>query len=443
MIVQNSVCTVSIVIPVYNTAEYLQECLDSVIAQTFDDFEVILVDDGSTDGSLDIEREYSARDPRFRVIEQSHQKQGAARNLGLEKALGEYIYFMDSDDVIEPELLEKCYLECNANDLDFVMFDTIGFSEEGIDPSAFDDIYIRASIIQDASIEDGRAFWIKYFNKHGILFAPISYFLKRGFLADNGIRFVEGVFYEDNEWAVSLFLHGRRIKYLPRVLYKRRYRAGSVMTKPADIEAIEDLIVVYERIVRMLDSQTDDKSRRIVSDTVKVISGNILKALEPGWGAVEAETVVSMFSKAVVFHIHDSNTPLFSILYDLTLLEEIASREGGAEWKSMQCNGAILKEALKRRFPFAEKERIGLYGSGKIGRMLIDTWKAVCGEPASAVSIIDSFMCTGDTRLGYPVVNVNDIEGKMFDAFVIGVLWGRDDMAFEIRKHAENAVIFV
>ena len=99
----------SIIIPVYNTVEYLRECLDSVLNQTQKEIEIILVDDGSDDGSLEICREYADRYPFITLLQQNHLYQGTARNRGLEIAAGKYVYFMDSDDWITPQLLEKCY----------------------------------------------------------------------------------------------------------------------------------------------------------------------------------------------------------------------------------------------------------------------------------------------------------------------------------------------
>ena len=97
----------SIIIPVYNVAPYLRECLDSVLAQTFTDWEAICVDDGSTDGSGAILDEYATKDERFRVIHQSNAGVSAARNAALKRVLGEWIWFVDSDDVVPCDALEK------------------------------------------------------------------------------------------------------------------------------------------------------------------------------------------------------------------------------------------------------------------------------------------------------------------------------------------------
>lgn len=100
---------ISVIIPVYNVEKYLPECLESILNQTFQDFEIICVDDGSTDRSLDILQEYKRKDDRFVILQQRHAGAGIARNHGLKLAEGKYIQFLDSDDYFEPTLLEEMY----------------------------------------------------------------------------------------------------------------------------------------------------------------------------------------------------------------------------------------------------------------------------------------------------------------------------------------------
>ena len=118
---------VSVIIPVYNTAEYLREALDSVLGQTLKDIEIIAVNDGSTDGSDAILQEYS---DRITVISKQNAGQAAARNDALRIARGEFIFFMDSDDMIRPETLERCLDLCRRDNLDFAFFDAASFGAE-------------------------------------------------------------------------------------------------------------------------------------------------------------------------------------------------------------------------------------------------------------------------------------------------------------------------
>ena len=112
---------VSVVIPVFNVAPYLRQCLDSLVGQTLKDIEIICVDDGSTDGSGAILDEYAAKDGRVRVVHQANAGAGAARNAGLARAAGEYLFFCDPDDWAEPEMLERMYAEASAAKADVLL----------------------------------------------------------------------------------------------------------------------------------------------------------------------------------------------------------------------------------------------------------------------------------------------------------------------------------
>ena len=112
---------VSVIIPVYNTEKFLRECLDSVINQTLKDIEIICVDDGSTDDSLNILKEYAEKDERIRVLKNSHSGAGACRNKALQSANGEYLAFVDSDDFCELEFLEKMYNKAIRTSSDIVI----------------------------------------------------------------------------------------------------------------------------------------------------------------------------------------------------------------------------------------------------------------------------------------------------------------------------------
>lgn len=113
---------VSIILPVYNVETYLRQCLDSVVSQTLRDIEVICVDDGSTDGSAEILREYAAKDGRMKVLLHEHTNAGAARNAGMAVATGEYLGFVDSDDWCEPTLFKKAYDKAKTENADVVLW---------------------------------------------------------------------------------------------------------------------------------------------------------------------------------------------------------------------------------------------------------------------------------------------------------------------------------
>ena len=113
---------VSVIIPVYNTGKYLKNCLDSVINQTLKDIEIICINDGSKDNSLDILKEHAKKYEHIKIFNQRHKGAGAARNKGLKKAIGEYVYFLDGDDFIKPDALEKAYKKITETNSEICIF---------------------------------------------------------------------------------------------------------------------------------------------------------------------------------------------------------------------------------------------------------------------------------------------------------------------------------
>src|SRR5574344_2773158 len=120
---------VSLIIPVFNSEKYLDECLESAIGQTLTDIEIICVDDGSTDCSAEILHEYSKKDNRIKVLRQENLGQSTARNKGLKFASGEYIAFLDSDDFMKSDMLEKLYDKAKVENSDIVMSDIVVLNE--------------------------------------------------------------------------------------------------------------------------------------------------------------------------------------------------------------------------------------------------------------------------------------------------------------------------
>lgn len=115
---------VSVIVPIYNVEKYLRQCLDSIVTQTLKEIEILLIDDGSTDQSLEIAKEYEKKDARIQVICQPNGGAGAARNNGIRHATGEYLSFLDSDDFFEPNMLEEAYVKAEETSADFVVFNS-------------------------------------------------------------------------------------------------------------------------------------------------------------------------------------------------------------------------------------------------------------------------------------------------------------------------------
>lgn len=207
--------TVSIVVPVYNTAEYLPACLDSILAQSFTDFELILVDDGSTDDSLRICEAYAFRDARIRVFHQQNAGVSAARNLGVEQAQGDWLCYVDSDDVVLPAYLQDMLEAADAEDC-LVM-------------GNISDSRMKGLITSDVVLE-GEAM-VRYMLSHNILnlSGPVAKLYNRATLVRYGIRFPQDIHYgEDMLYFLQYLNHIGRVAFRQSELYQVTMREGSL-----------------------------------------------------------------------------------------------------------------------------------------------------------------------------------------------------------------------
>ena len=154
----------SVVIPVYNVEPYIDKCLNSVFGQNQQEIEIIIVDDGSTDGSMDLVREYMKEKHNIKIIQQENRGLGAARNTGLKNAIGKYIYFLDSDDLISPDTLETCFQCAEKDNLQVVFFDAFPFLDGqdnggGIQKNLYDR---RRIILNHNEVYTGSSFFQQY-----------------------------------------------------------------------------------------------------------------------------------------------------------------------------------------------------------------------------------------------------------------------------------------
>ena len=220
---------ISIIVPVYNTGKYLQECLDSLIAQSYSDIEIIVVDDGSTDDSYLICKKYTQKDSRIRIFHKDNSGVSDARNFGIEHARGEYISFCDSDDRIAPKLYELLLNTMEVNNVDRVVS---GYAY------LYDDGHVRQC---KARVPDGK------YNAHdilrkmiddgtlsGFLFSGVyNSLFKKKIIDDNNIRFDSMIRYnEDSLFSFKYMLHSNALYSLQsHVTYFYRQHNSSVTKK--------------------------------------------------------------------------------------------------------------------------------------------------------------------------------------------------------------------
>ena len=233
----------SIIIPVYNVEKYLCECIDSVLKQKFDDYEIILVDDGSTDNSSSICDSYAKKYQKIKTIHQENKGLSGARNAGILSSIGKYLIFIDSDDYIAAKALEKLYKIININEVDVVFLEMIKFFPDGtIEP--MNDGYEKELII-NKSQED---VWNHIANLNKFPGSACSKAVKRSLIAED-LYFVEGLISEDLEWCYRLFNKAETYSYLEYPFYYyRQLRQGSISNSVSS-KSIESTLWIIEKWV--------------------------------------------------------------------------------------------------------------------------------------------------------------------------------------------------
>ncbi len=219
---------VSVVIPVYNTEKYIDECLETLENQTLKEIEIICVNDGSKDGSLQVLQKHAEKDPRVKVLDQENSGVCVARNRGLEAATGEYVIFFDSDDVFPPYILEKEFENAVKYKVDVVSFNIMTFAEgkETVDVNSFK--YDPSKVRFCSRQKNQNPFYYMLENSGYV----VTKLFKRSFLLEHNIRFKPGVTnYEDGLLNFMIFPHVTEMVQDDNIGYcYRTFRPNSAAT---------------------------------------------------------------------------------------------------------------------------------------------------------------------------------------------------------------------
>lgn len=221
---------ISVIIPMYNVENYLHECILSVLNQSYQNFEIICVDDGSSDSSVDIVSQYIKSDERIKLFQNETNKgQGFSRNVGLSHAKGEYIFFLDADDWIDFNTFEILYNFANKNDLDVLIFKLINYYDESnnfILDNYYSMHYMDNHILKIFNVSD--------LNKHTIFAlpdGPCNKFYSKSFLDKYNIRFPnERLIQEDTPFFLNCMIKAKKISIIDNYFYNRRRRDSSTMS---------------------------------------------------------------------------------------------------------------------------------------------------------------------------------------------------------------------
>lgn len=241
---------VSVVMPVYNASRFLKGSVESILNQTLDDLELICVDDGSTDDSLEILNDFAKNDERVKVFALPHQGGGNARNYGLDKITGKYLFCMDADDILNLNAFEDFYKLCEEKSLDFVVFKAINYGVEK--DHFFETEYQNMSTIYNLTYD--RVFNYKHLGDALFDFnvSPWCKFYNSEFIKNTGARFRENSKFHDNQFFWDIIFQAERIYFIDEFYYTR-YRYDDSLTASGDknhiniIGVVNDIIKLFEK----------------------------------------------------------------------------------------------------------------------------------------------------------------------------------------------------
>ncbi|CAK7057076.1 MAG: hypothetical protein MEEGG_00926 [Eggerthella lenta] len=227
---------ISVIVPMYNVRPYIGQCIESLQRQTFPDFEAICIDDGSTDDTLSFARGAVKGDERFSFISQANAGQSAARNVGIDRAVGTYLLFLDSDDYYEEHALQALYDRAERDGLDDLFFSARSEYENARMRGRYRDDYDNREDIRDNMT--GRELLVRFAETDSFCVSPAMQFIRRDFLEASGIRFPEGIVHEDNLFTCMVLAYAQRAGFLNEPLYVRRVRPGSTMTEKRGVKHV-------------------------------------------------------------------------------------------------------------------------------------------------------------------------------------------------------------
>lgn len=282
---ENRVPKVSVIVPVYNTEKYLEQAVLSLMNQSLTDIEIILINDGSTDNSLEVLSRLAINDERIRVLTQENGGPSKARNHGVTISRGRYLYFMDSDDYISSDTLEECFKKSEDLKLDFLFFDAEQFAENKSLTPGVD--YDRKGMI-DEKVYNGAEILAYLLEKKLYRVSPCLIFINRDYYINSKLEFFEGIIHEDELFSPRLYLNARRVGRIDKAFYKRRFREDSIMSSAFAMKNIKAYFTVLRELKKI--RQTLDQTRQAILD--KLMSDMINAAVYKSHKLVPAEKLI-------------------------------------------------------------------------------------------------------------------------------------------------------
>ena len=310
----------SIIVPIYNVAPYLRKCVDSLLAQDISNYEIILVDDGSPDECPQICDEYAATHSRIHVIHQENAGLSAARNAGIAVAQGEYIWFVDSDDYVEPNVLGALMEQIERDNLDVLRFRYQNVRESGESFAPYKDMtnYNDYSTIPT----DGLTFLN---DRMGYQCYVVQFVAKRNIVIDE--LFMTGIYFEDTDWTPRMLLKAKRVASTDRIVYNYLWREGSITltcNKEKLQKHLHDKLIIIERLQNLSYNIVNDQWFKsmvttLILSVVNIVASYFYTERKIYISKIKRSNVLPLSKEKIAFRAH-RKVNLINISIELAIL---------------------------------------------------------------------------------------------------------------------------
>lgn len=442
---------VSIIVPLYNAEKYVRESILSVINQTFKNYEIIIVNDGSTDNSVDNIIDLVNKYNNIRLIYQTNKGAAVARNVGIRNSNGEWVYFLDSDDYIDKDLLKICFEECTNNNLDVLHFDGKAFYDENFSQRnevGLED-FNREELLNSEKIYSGEEFFYESYRKNAYRLSACLAFFRKKFLMDNELFFTDGLLHEDQEFVFKAAFLADRIKYIPNKIFYRRVRENSVSQK-ISLKTINSIKYIIETNMKFIKNRKGNINKDFILskyfDDLYIDLSYKASQLYELDDKFDKESLLGVLNYCINYIM---NTMDISIMYGIMYIAEMIIKVIKDVNVSNELAEYIFKKSGFCRILNSErldkvkdlelcnsKKTIGIYGLGKHSLDLIKFYENNIGKIQCKIIFIDSFKETNSMEfLKRQVINVKDVLNYNFNKIIISSYGYQEELYRELRKY--------
>ena len=450
--------SISLIIPVYNVEKYLTPCLDSVVNQIIPFDEVLIVNDGSTDHSLEICEKYVSAYKYFTLISQENKGLSSARNRGINAIAGDYVMFLDSDDYLRMDAVKILKKKLQDELYDTIFFDAkIFFDEELIENKK--NLYDRSLAGLDETVMSGEEYFSKCYPEKYIVSVCMAIY-KTQLVKDKYILFPEGLNYEDNYFSFVFLGHAKKVIHVSRKLYNRRFRMGSIIQSSYSEKKLSDHIQIGLLIWEEMGKRRNELSLEIKKLFLRYASDYYRMVLERFCYCKTSNIFLGDKTKADLQTMAERYGLLLKILQlekiemDLLLLNQIlwvlqcTSLYIGKNWDEdkLLIQDLVSKQkdiycGLLNQVPLNKSEfKVGIYGIGKHTKGLLTIYEKLYGKINCNLFFLDSYKDNG-CFWGRKVKNYKELDLST-DMIILSSFLYEKEMLENIKNVKDNIQVY-